>query len=156
VRTAWWQQDVKPDGQAMNALRAPVPPAPLSELAYYGIAGEFVKLVRPQTEADPAAVLIQFLVAVGAYLGRDSGYYYIEATRHVSNLFAVIVGKTAKGRKGTGWNRVKQPLYLLDEGFTRNNIVSGLASGEGLIHRVRDQVFGWDPKKTRNSFPILA
>jgi hypothetical protein len=38
-------------------------PDPLAEAAYHGPAGEFVRVVEPQSEADPAALLISFLVA---------------------------------------------------------------------------------------------
>ncbi|HOL95992.1 MAG TPA: hypothetical protein PLH79_16705, partial [bacterium] len=37
-------------------------PAPLDEAAFQGLAGEFVRMVGPHTESDPAALLIQFLV----------------------------------------------------------------------------------------------
>ena len=40
-------------------------PRPLGEAAYYGLAGEFVRLVEPHTEADPASLLVQLLAATG-------------------------------------------------------------------------------------------
>ena len=40
-------------------------PAPPDEAAYYGLAGEIVRRIAPQTEADPVALLVQFLVAFG-------------------------------------------------------------------------------------------
>ena len=43
----------------------------LGERAFHGLAGEFVKVLSPHTEADPAALLVQTLVAFGAAVGRD-------------------------------------------------------------------------------------
>ena len=44
-------------------------PAPLAPDAYHGIAGEIVRKIEPETEADPAAMLFQFLAAIGNTLG---------------------------------------------------------------------------------------
>ena len=38
-------------------------PQPLGSAALHGIAGDIVQLIEPHTEADPVAVLLQFLVA---------------------------------------------------------------------------------------------
>jgi len=124
------------------------PPKPLSRDAYHGVAGRFVDLVAPSSEGSRAALLIQFLDASGMYLGRNHGYYQVEATRHYSNLFVALVGKTGKGRKGTSWDRTCQPFRALvnDEEFARQHITSGLASGEGVIWSVRDPVYGWNRK----------
>jgi hypothetical protein len=35
----------------------------LGDDAYHGIAGELVRAIEPTTEADPAAILLQFLAA---------------------------------------------------------------------------------------------
>jgi hypothetical protein len=40
-------------------------PAPIDEAAYYGLAGDIVRTLEPQTEADPVALLIHVLVGVG-------------------------------------------------------------------------------------------
>ena len=67
----------------------------LSPEALYGLPGEFVHLVEPHSEADPAALLVQFLVATGNLIGRGP-YFPVEADRHGLNLFAVMVGDTSK------------------------------------------------------------
>jgi Protein of unknown function (DUF3987) len=107
------------------------------EKCFHGLAGDFVNLVEPYTEADRMALLIQFLTAFGAIIGR-SAYFQIESTRHYTNLFTVLVGGTATGRKGTSLGRVKAVFEGIDEQFEQNCIVAGLASGEGLIYHVRD------------------
>jgi hypothetical protein len=48
----------------------PIPwPAPLTDDAFHGVAGEIVRAIEPHSEADPAALLIQFLVAFGNLVG---------------------------------------------------------------------------------------
>jgi hypothetical protein len=45
-------------------------PAPPDEAAYYGLAGEIVRRIASRTEADPVALLVQFLVAFGNVINR--------------------------------------------------------------------------------------
>jgi hypothetical protein len=46
----------------------------LGAAAYHGLAGEVVATLLPQTEADPVALLLQYLVYFGNAVGR--GPYY--------------------------------------------------------------------------------
>jgi hypothetical protein len=112
-------------------------PQPLAEAALHGPAGEFVSLVEPHTEADPVALLIQFLVCFGVAAGRHA-HLRIEASRHYPNEFCVLVGASGKGRKGSSWDHVQAPLGAADPDFVAGRLVSGLSSGEGLIAEVRD------------------
>jgi hypothetical protein len=114
-------------------------PAPLAETAFCGLAGEFVRLVEPNTEADPAALLFQFLAAMGSIIGRGP-HYRAGADKHHPNLFMVIVGNSAKARKGMSWGEVRRIVELTEPGWTKTRILSGLSSGEGLIHAVRDEI----------------
>ena len=111
----------------------------LGEAAYHGIIGEVVKTIEPESEADPVAILIQLIVAVGNIIGRQA-YYQVESDRHHPNLFAAAVGDTSKARKGTSWGRVRDVCYHADPEWVLQRIGSGLSSGEGLIHQVRDPV----------------
>ncbi len=112
-------------------------PRPIGQPARIGIAGRFLALIGPQTEADEAALLLQFLVFFGNSAG-SSPHFVIEAARHGVNLFAVIVGNTAKGRKGTSEAHVRRILERCDPDWVKERIFSGLSSGEGLIVQVRD------------------
>ena len=123
-------------GSPAGAGRWPV----LDEDAYQGLAGEVVRKIEPETEADPVAILAQLLVSFGNLVGRQP-YYTVEGTSHHANLFAVLVGSTARGRKGTSEGRVKQILRFVDEKWTLDNIKTGLVSGEGLIWSVRDPIY---------------
>ena len=72
-------------------------PAAIAESALHGPAGEFVLRTEPHSEAHPAALLAQFLVAFGTACGRGA-HYQVEADRHYTNQFVVLVGPTATGR----------------------------------------------------------
>ena len=112
-------------------------PEPMQEAAFHGLAGDFVRMVLPETEADPAALLMAFLVGVGCMIGRRP-HYRVEDTRHRVNLFAVIVGETSRARKGTATDRAVSLLSRVDPDFMATRLRSGLSSGEGLIQAVRD------------------
>lgn len=119
-----------------------------SEKCFHGIAGEFVRMIEPHTEADSAGLLVQFLTYFGNIIGR-SAYYQVEADKHYTNLFCVLVGDTASGRKGTSWGRVKEVFKGLNEIHQKDCIVSGLASGEGLLYQIRDAV--WEEKTDKKT-----
>jgi Protein of unknown function (DUF3987) len=112
-------------------------PDPIAEPALHGPAGEFVKMIEPHTEADPVALLVQFLVCFGVAAGRHA-HLRIEASRHYPNEFCVLVGASGKGRKGSSWDHVEALLAAADPTFVSGRLVSGLSSGEGLIAEVRD------------------
>ncbi|MCF7880154.1 MAG: DUF3987 domain-containing protein [Candidatus Marinimicrobia bacterium] len=112
-------------------------PAPIAAPAYHGIAGEFVHLISPHSEADPAALLLSFLAASGNLMG-SRPHFTVESDRHAMRLFPLLVGETAKGRKGVSWNHVRRFCKIADQNW-RDRIVSGMSSGEGLILAVSDQ-----------------
>lgn len=124
---------------AVSAVSALSGADPLDPAAFHGLAGEIVRTIDPQTEADPAAILIQLLVATGVMAGRTA-YYEVEATRHHLNLFAVLVGDTSKSRKGTSLSHVRELCRLVEPTWTKQES-HGLSSGEGLIEAVRDPTF---------------
>jgi hypothetical protein len=81
--------------------------------AYHGIAGDIARTILPHTEADPIALLIQTLTMAGNVIGRLPNYR-VESDHHRANLFAVLVGDSAKGP-----GRVK----------TKSNLVVALSGG---------------------------
>lgn len=114
--------------------------------ALHGVAGDFVRLVEPHSEADPVALLVQFLIGFGNLIGRGA-HFVAEADKHFTNVFAVLVGDTGTGRKGTSWGQVKRVLESLNDVWARNCIAGGMSSGEGLIYNVRDPVLAKKPIK---------
>ncbi len=123
-------------------------PRPLAKDAYHGLLGEFVATIEPHTEADSAAILLQILVAYGNVLNRRP-HFRVEADIHALNLYVVLVGQTAKGRKGTSWGRVRQLFKMADPDWSSQRIHSGLSSGEGLIWHVRDPIYKEEPVREK-------
>ena len=123
-------------------------PAPLAKEAFMGPVGELVRLVEPHTEADPAALTIQALVAFGSMIG-PTPYFQHEASRHGTNLFAVLVGETSRGRKGTSWDWIQEVARRVDPGWASERVSSGLSSGEGVIWAVRDPIVKQESVKSK-------
>ena len=113
-------------------------PDPLDKAALHGLAGEFVRIVAPESEGDPVALLLQFLVGSGNLFGRNA-YVRVGADRHYANEFMCLVGDTASGRKGSSLSRVITALQAVDDGLAVRKS-GGLSSGEGLMFAVRDPV----------------
>jgi hypothetical protein len=116
----------------------PQPPTSLGEDAFCGLAGEIVQAIDPHTEADPAAVLVQLLAAVGNAVGRGPGFR-VEADDHHCNIFVAIVGPSAIARKGSSFGQARRLVVEADPGW-ESRIVTGSSSGEGLIWLVRDAI----------------
>lgn len=114
-------------------------PESIDAAAYHGLAGDVVQIIEPHTEADPVALLVQFLCAFGSITGRKA-YYQVEADKHFSNIFTILVGDTSKARKGTSWGHVRGLFACVDDFWAKSCVHSGLSSSEGLIWAVRDPV----------------
>ena len=111
-------------------------PAPPGPAAWLGLAGAIAETIAPHTEADPVAVLVQLLVGAGALVGRGA-FMAVEATRHHPNEFVVLVGDSAKARKGSSFDHVAAVLSRSDAGFAAR-LRTGLSTGEGLVFAARD------------------
>jgi hypothetical protein len=118
--------------------RLPDPSKPiLSPDALYGLPGRIVTTVDPYTEASLAAILVNVLVMFGNVIGR-SAYFKVEESNHYTNLFAALVGPSSSGRKGQSLSTPKHLFKAIDAQWVKDQIVSGLSSGEGLIYKIRD------------------
>lgn len=109
----------------------------INESAFYGLAGKICNAIDPHTESDKAALLVQLLTAFGNVIGR-SGYFLAESKRHHGNLFVLIVGKSSKARKGSGFSQITNLFSGIREDWFKYRIQRGLSSGEGLIAKVKD------------------
>jgi hypothetical protein len=119
-------------------------PDPPADAAFHGLAGDFVRAIEPHTEADPVALLLSFLVALGNVVER-AAHFIADGAKHYTNLFCVLVGTTSKSRKGTSWAQTLRPFQVVDEEWARDRVQHGLSSGEGLIWGVRDQIERLEP-----------
>jgi hypothetical protein len=100
------------DGQTAKFKKEDAWPI-MDDAAYYGLAGEIVRTIAPHSEADPVALLDQVLVFFGNEIG-NSAHYRVEADHHHANVFSVLVGQSAKGRKGTSGGRARSVMQAAD------------------------------------------
>jgi hypothetical protein len=111
-------------------------PAP-DPAAYYGLAGQVVEVLGPHTEADPVALLLDFLCSFGSAAG-PGPHAVADAADHPARLNVALVGNTSKARKGSSRRQIGGLFDRVDEVWARERVMGGLASGEGLIAAVAD------------------
>jgi hypothetical protein len=138
------------NGAAATGISPPVPtwPDPPAREAYHGLAGEIVAALEPHSEADPVALLAQLLAGVGNCMGR-AAHFRTEGDRHYLNEYVTLIGKTAKGRKGSSWGRIFPLLKAVDADWAEQRVLGGLSSGEGVIYHVRDPITSREVIKDR-------
>ncbi|MDP9799014.1 hypothetical protein J2S43_007526 [Catenuloplanes nepalensis] len=107
----------------------------ISQHAWHGPLGDAAARIAPVTEADPVAILATCLSLFGAMLG-DGPHVRVGGAKHTSRIWPLIIGKTGSGRKGTSWHEARNIAATwgtYSGTYLTEQIVSGLASGEGLI-----------------------
>ena len=124
---------------------APLIPAPgpavtpkLGEAALHGLAGLAVRTIAPNTEAHPAAILLQLLAVFGNLVGRGP-HCMVDATRHSLNLYVVLVGDSSKARKGTSWSQIARLFAEVDHPWLSTRVTTARLTASGLVHALRDQ-----------------
>jgi hypothetical protein len=133
--------------ESVDPVSNDVPTPVLSEAALYGIAGDIVRKIAPESEAHPAALLVQLLVGMGSIMGSDP-FFQTESDKQHTNLFAVIVGHSSSGGKGTSWGRIRNILEQVDPRWFSTRVLKGMGSGESLIPQLQDEE-GKEPKDKR-------
>ncbi len=114
----------------------------LSPLALRGFAGDFISLACNNSEADPAAVLLTFIVRYGVEVGRHA-FLNVGDTKHFLRLAGVVVGASGKSRKGTSARPVAK-LFNFEQ--SARSSPGPFSSGEGITFAVRDAVKSYDSK----------
>lgn len=127
VDTAPSIEDVEPESEPAKKIK------PLSDVALYGLLGEFVERLLPETEADAPGLLFQGLAMTGNFLG-PKPYFMVRETKHRANLYVCLVGTTSCG-KGEGRDLVDA---LLQAARSDWHGVTGLNSGEGIAQIAKD------------------
>jgi len=117
-------------------LRSPRLPK-VHPAAFHGLLGEIVRELAPTTEADPIALLVSLMAAVGAVIG-DGPHVLVGGSKHPARIWPLLVGGTGRGRKGTAWAEAENVVTAFNAYFVESNIRSGLSTGEGIIHALRD------------------
>ena len=113
----------------------------LDDAALYGLTGEVVRMLLPHTEADPAALAIDFLCGFGVMAGTEFGpwpHMNADGARHPARLNALIVGDTSRARKSSAIQQVKRIFRAVDADFIGSRMLSGFGSGEALIDDVAE------------------
>lgn len=131
-------------------LREPEWPEQVAEEAFHGLAGEIVSVLDPGSEADRVAVLAQVLVMFGNLIGRRP-HYRVSGSYHRGNLFVVLVGPTAAGRKGTSYDMARMAFTGVEDDWLTGRVVNGLSSGEGALWAIRDPIMKRVEVKQRGS-----
>ncbi|MDP9398304.1 MAG: hypothetical protein M3P96_11025 [Actinomycetota bacterium] len=106
--------------------------------AYHGPLGEIVRQLAPTTEADPVGVLASLLAYVGTMIG-DGPHVRVGNRPQPARIWPLLLGATGSGRKGTATADAESVVTAFDSYFLQECQVSGLSTGEGLIHRLRDR-----------------
>tara|TARA_R110000824_G_scaffold253799_1_gene442851 strand:+ start:1573 stop:3072 length:1500 start_codon:yes stop_codon:yes gene_type:complete len=139
-------------------------PEPLDfDVAFHGVLGTLCRGLANYTAADPQAVYIQSLAALGAVAAcpapQDSvksitAYEHITASLDffsAPRLFVMIVGDTAS-YKGTSWGFAQSKIIskVIDQSnlglneklwFNNNFLIPGISSGEGLIKKLSKEFY---------------
>lgn len=127
----------------MTAFTQPPGWPTLDAAALYGLPGEVVRTLAPHTEADPVALLSDFLVSFGSAVGATP-HFMVGGTPHYPRENVCLVGRTSKARKGTARGEIREVMAQADPDWSERRVVGGISSGEGLISAVRDAC-GDDP-----------
>lgn len=121
-------------------VQAPAPQREWPKLdpeALHGPVGEAVRIITPETEADPAAMLATMLTGLGAMIG--SGPHVVAGhAPHAARLFVMIAGDTASGGKGTSLAAARLVLDRVDPDFMSVRSLGGFGSGEAMVDAVGD------------------
>ncbi len=121
----------------------------LHDVALFGVLRDMVDAACANSEAVRPTVAAHILARFAATIGRTAYIQIGDQKRHL-RMNALVVGPTAKGRKGTS-AEMPNALFKLTEGLLIGcwplRKLTGLATGEGLIHAVRDPVHGDDGKE---------
>lgn len=104
---------------------------------FYGVLGEVVEAARPLTEADPVGILGCLLAEASALLG-DGPTLTVSGMSSPTRLFVMLVGPTAKGRKGTAGDVARRIISA--SGVVRPDTLlqRGFASGEGVVEKLAE------------------
>jgi hypothetical protein len=109
-------------------------PERLSPAAQIGLVGDILAAVGPHWEADPAGIVLTTLVISGWLQGPTPRLDYTPSCP--ANLFGLLVGATAEGRKGTTFQAVAEVASKVDPTAWRHRLGGGYASGEVLAKRL--------------------
>jgi hypothetical protein len=151
----WRKAHRKEEPVETNPEPSPTWVEPMRDEAFYGLAGQFVRRIEPETEADRHALLMNFLVMAGVQFGRNA-YAVADGKKHYANEYVLLVGDSgASGRKGTATERTLPIFHKVDEHFY-DHILNGLSTGEGLIKATQPKDYEATMSDCRSYLVLLS
>jgi hypothetical protein len=129
------QQDPSPRPFTEQAVLSP---PELAGPALYGLAGRVIRSLAPHSEADPVALLLQFLAAFGNLAG-PAPHSLVGSTPHALNLFVVLVGESSKARKGTSWRQIAALFAEVDQPWTARRVASNRPSAITILQALQNE-----------------
>ena len=131
--------------QETDADDSPGGPPRIDPRAFHGPLEEIVDLATKNSEAAGVAVAANVIALFSATIGRVP-YMWIGDGKNHARPFFLIVGRSAKSRKGTAEALPRRLFKKVDE-LLRDRVPDyvpleihggGLSSGEGIAHALRD------------------
>jgi hypothetical protein len=125
----------------------------LDRAALYGLAGEIVEEVAPNTEAAPIAMLLTLLAAFGNAAG-PAAKALVGDDEHAPRLFVALVGATSSGAKGTSLAAIRPILRAADDEWLSAARMNGFASGEAIVAKLGGYLRGDGEAVEKRAFVI--
>ena len=107
------------------------------DLTYENPLGRIAMAMEPTSEADPVGVLGSLVSSASVHVGAGVRIRLGDSTYPVL-VWTILCGGTSSGRKGTAAGVAARVFDEADPTFSKDRVLSGVSSGEGLIHAVRD------------------
>jgi hypothetical protein len=114
-----------------------LPPEPMSEKAFIGLAADVVRAIEVRSEADRQGLLVSLLAEFGCVAGRRP-CFRTDGKYQRAKLSPVLIGESGNSRKGTATANINALMKDVDPKFWKDHRASGLSTGEGLVQRIRD------------------
>lgn len=143
--------DVERVAIAMESDKVPEDAGPSPTLAlpgYYGLAGDWWRIVEPHTEAAGQVVIATFYLLFGNVIGRSPHFEVGPGGTLHTNEFLLVLGKSGAGAKGDSLKAARLPFQRAKEAEDWDNLCihHGSNSSAGLIGLVRDELKAKNPE----------
>lgn len=137
---------------AMESDRSPATPsAPtLAREGFYGLAGDWQRIVDPHTEASGQVIVATFYLLFGSVVGRQPRFEVGPGGTIHANEFLLVLGRSGAGAKGDSLKAARLPFQKSGVPSVRVwddlCIHHGSNSSAGLINLVRDPMTARNPE----------